>query len=243
MSIHVSSNVWRSCPQRHDRLILLLALADFANDEGYCWPSNESLAHRCRCSERHIQRMIQSLIKDGDITRLREGRGRGNSSLYLLERYSEGGVLTTFVKGDIFDKKETIQAIKGDSSLGQSVPEPKKPINRTIIEAQIVNIYDAYPKKAARPAAFKAIKRALESVDAEKLLETTKLYAKTVNGCDPQFIPYPATWFNQERYNDNPIVWKPRDETHKRTNSEGGRRAGATSQKRTSDYATVGKIR
>jgi hypothetical protein len=28
-----------------------------------------------------------------------------------------------------------------------------------------------------------------------------------VVGCDHQYLPNPSTWFNQERYNDDPSTW------------------------------------
>jgi hypothetical protein len=47
----------------------------------------------------------------------------------------------------------------------------------------------------------------------------TQLYAKAMAGANPDFIPNPATWFNQERYNDNPLTWKPRADKKASTNS------------------------
>lgn len=64
------------------------------------------------------------------------------------------------------------------------------------------SIYDAYPRKAARKSAIKAISKALKSISAESLLEKTRAYASSVSGKDPNYIPYPATWFNGERYLD-----------------------------------------
>ena len=68
-------------------------------------------------------------------------------------------------------------------------------------------IYAAYPRKVAKPAAVKAIQRALRKASPIHLLERTKAYALATADSDPQFIPYPATWFNQQRYNDDPATW------------------------------------
>lgn len=69
-------------------------------------------------------------------------------------------------------------------------------------------IYDCYPRKVGRPEALKAILKAMGKIDATKLMEKTKLYAASRVGEDPNFTPHPATWFNQERYNDDPATWK-----------------------------------
>jgi len=39
------------------------------------------------------------------------------------------------------------------------------------------------------------------------LFERTQLFAKTYNG-PVEYIPYPSTWFNQERYNDDLATWR-----------------------------------
>lgn len=63
-------------------------------------------------------------------------------------------------------------------------------------------IYEQYPRKIARAAGIKAIIKALNRVDSVTLREKTIAYAKSVKGKDPQYIPHPATWFNEERYSD-----------------------------------------
>jgi hypothetical protein len=44
------------------------------------------------------------------------------------------------------------------------------------------------------------------------LLEKTLAYAQSRVGQDQQFTPHPATWFNQERFNDEPVVKVVTDE-------------------------------
>lgn len=90
MSLHVTSAVWRDSPSWGDRLLVLLALADCANDEGRCWPSQASLARRTRCSERGVQKIIDALISDKEIELVRPGGGRGKSAEYRLALYAKG---------------------------------------------------------------------------------------------------------------------------------------------------------
>jgi hypothetical protein len=56
--------------------IVLLALADCANDEGHCWPSVASLVRKCSKSERTIQASIKRLVDEGLLIR-REVLGKG----------------------------------------------------------------------------------------------------------------------------------------------------------------------
>ena len=58
--------------------IVLLALADCANDEGGCWPSMATLAKKCSKSDRTVQASIKKLVKAGHLTR-NETPGKGCS--------------------------------------------------------------------------------------------------------------------------------------------------------------------
>jgi hypothetical protein len=70
----------------------------------------------------------------------------------------------------------------------------------------IESIYQSYPKKVDKGHAIKAINAALEKVDANVLLESVKRYAAQWDGKDKKFCPNPATWFNGERWADEPEI-------------------------------------
>jgi hypothetical protein len=67
-------------------------------------------------------------------------------------------------------------------------------------------IYRAFPLKVGKPAALRAIAKALSKTSFDNLLAKTKAFAEARNG-DMEFCPHPATWFNGERYNDDPSTW------------------------------------
>jgi hypothetical protein len=67
--------VWELDLPDSDKLVLL-ALADCANDEGHCWPSVRSLTIKCSKSERTIQGSIKKLVEEGHLIR-REVPGKG----------------------------------------------------------------------------------------------------------------------------------------------------------------------
>jgi hypothetical protein len=70
-------------------------------------------------------------------------------------------------------------------------------------------IFNSYPRKVGKPKAIKSILKAMKKFpeDSDYLLQATIKFAKSRVGQDPEFTPYPATWFNQERYNDDE-PWK-----------------------------------
>jgi 5-methylcytosine-specific restriction endonuclease McrA len=73
------------------------------------------------------------------------------------------------------------------------------------------SIYAAYPRKVAKPAALRAINSALKTTSAADLLAKTTAYAEAVASwpdADAKFVPHPATWYNQQRYLDDPSEWR-----------------------------------
>lgn len=83
MSIKVSTWVWERSKHRGTQKLLLLALAEFANDSGICWPSVDTLSKRIGESDRHTRQLIQKLVASGDLL-LVTGGGRGNTTRYAI---------------------------------------------------------------------------------------------------------------------------------------------------------------
>ena len=85
MSISLMTDVWR-LPLQASRKMVLLALADNANDEGTdCWPSIGKLVEKCSMSERSIQVHLSGLEDAGYIKR-HERLGRSNKFTIYVER-------------------------------------------------------------------------------------------------------------------------------------------------------------
>lgn len=135
MSIKVASHVWEHSQQSGSALLMLLALADHANDDGACWPSIETLARKCRVSERQARRLIRKLEDDGELA-TDVGGGRGNASIYWVllgkgdmgDRVSEEKGTSGAEKGDMGDTKgDTHDHKRGHSYVPRSVRNHKEP--------------------------------------------------------------------------------------------------------------------
>jgi len=61
MSFSAMNWAWKQALTPHAKL-LLMALADRADDQGACWPSIPRLAQQCRLSPRTVQRLLQALV-------------------------------------------------------------------------------------------------------------------------------------------------------------------------------------
>ena len=67
MSVYVSSWVWKHSKAKDHQLLVLLALADMANDEGKSWPSMRTICERCRISERSARGAVSQASANGEL--------------------------------------------------------------------------------------------------------------------------------------------------------------------------------
>lgn len=83
MSVKVSSRLWENSHASGGDLLVLLALADHANEDGECWPGIASLASKTRMSERNVQRILRRLREAGELhVTQRPGKGWNSTSMY-----------------------------------------------------------------------------------------------------------------------------------------------------------------
>lgn len=75
MSIKLMSDAW-STPLPAMQKLVLLAIADCANDEGLAWPSVATIAKKSGCNERTVQRNLRALEEAGLLIR-EEVLGKG----------------------------------------------------------------------------------------------------------------------------------------------------------------------
>ena len=123
MSIRVMSRVWDHYPGKGSDLLAMLALADWSDDDGRCYPSVAALARKIRLQERQAQRSLRDLIEQGflSVTGNENGGAPGMTRRYRvnLERLT-GVTQDTPLKVDgCHARRET--GVAGDT---QTVNEP-----------------------------------------------------------------------------------------------------------------------
>jgi DnaD/phage-associated family protein len=82
MSIKRMTAVWDHSKARGAQLLLLLAIADNAGDEGLAWPGLEELAKRTRVKKRAVIDQIEKLEKTGELRVLRR---MGKHNYYIVD--------------------------------------------------------------------------------------------------------------------------------------------------------------
>jgi len=67
MSVRVMDHVWKFGKATNGDLLVLLAVADYANDNGEAWPSVSTLAKKARLKERQTQYSLRRLVEAGEL--------------------------------------------------------------------------------------------------------------------------------------------------------------------------------
>lgn len=122
---------------------------------------------------------------------------------------------------DSYEKEVTaLRKVLGSPSEGASkvlrTPEPiPAPVPEPVPEhsparaealAEFEIWYESYPRKKSRGAAERAYRTARKLASAEQLLAGVERFKATLNGTEPRFIAYPATWLSGKRWLDDDVA-------------------------------------
>ncbi len=83
MSVEIMARVWNESVHTGTALLMLLAIADHANNDGVCWPSISKLAEKARVKPRQASNLIALLRDSGELS-VSTGKGRNNTSIYVV---------------------------------------------------------------------------------------------------------------------------------------------------------------
>lgn len=223
----ISSTIWREPKETKVLWITMLAMA---TKDGEVEASIPGLAHLAGLTVDETELALRTLLAPDPFSRSKENAGR------RIETIDGGWVLINHAKYRAAmsqdDRREYMKLhmrAKRSKDVLANVSTGLAPLTQAEAEAKEdplpipaeEQVYAAYPKKVGRKEALRAIAKALKANTADKLLERTKAYAEAVANWptdDMRFVPHPATWFNQGRYDDDPEQWN-RVETN-------GKRAG-----------------
>ena len=129
MSIYVMSQVWAGSQHKGAALLLMLALADFAHDDGTnAYPSVATLARKTRMSDRQVQRLIQQCERSGELVAERSTDGLHSTrySVVLSALNVTGGKMSPAYR----------RLGPGDNVVTRNVPKETSEAGTTKEEAQ-----------------------------------------------------------------------------------------------------------
>ena len=190
----------------HTAFRLYAVLARYADNVTHqAFPSLDTLAERLGCSEKTVRRAIDDLVKHGAITK--DNRGRYQSSLYTVmtglpkgSKVSKGGSKVSLVGSKVSTRLDTDDQVTITTELEPLELEPQNDIVQKFNE-----FWAVFPRKQGKGKAKEAFKKAIDDgADIDAILRGAGRYASDPNLPDPKFVPMPATWLNQERWEDGP---------------------------------------
>lgn len=217
MSIEVSAEVWRHSKQRGSRLLLLVAIADYCNAEGWAWPSIKSLCQRTRMGERYVQKMLQEIKEDGELEIRARSNEKGQQSNFYRVRITPVNNGTPPVHDAPPDEPEYTPPVNRSTPNPSIQPsrnhqEGDSPLTpdgggESSIKSKMTGFDDfwsAYPVKKKKETAQRAWKRHGCSAKLEEILLAITIQ-KTWPGwlkSGGRFIPHPSTWLNSHAWDD-----------------------------------------
>ena len=77
------NRVWETSTAKNSALVVMLALANRADEDGLCWPGVAYIARRARLEERQVQNILRQLAASGELY-IAAGGGRSNTNLYFI---------------------------------------------------------------------------------------------------------------------------------------------------------------
>lgn len=152
MSVKVMTAVFDRYPNGGGEMLLALALADHASDDGTrVFPSIKALAEKTRQSERSVQYQLRRMQEAGWLILVSAGNGgRSMSSEYRISLdWIKGAEIAPFKKGAIDDQKGANDGTKGCNPRQERV-QPIAPANNHhgIIKEPSVTVIGADAPKA-----------------------------------------------------------------------------------------------
>lgn len=181
-----------------DKLVLLM-LANLADENGFCFPSHSYLARVTEMSERSVQRSIERLVSRGLLIKESRYKERGQTSNgYTV--VMRGDNLTTPPRQNDTHPHDNMTPYTDNNNL-----KPKQTRKRGNYSAAFNDFWEAYPKRPNdnKWNAFLKWQSATNGlISADDLNRAAQKFNRANANTDPRYIPMCATWLNQRRYED-----------------------------------------
>lgn len=154
MSVRIMAQVWDGYPGGGSDLLALLALADWSDDEGRCWPSIASIGKKTRLSRSQAQRVVHGLIDEGFVSVVgnQEGGAPGSTRQYRINLEALTGRMDATGRASATGSMDAQDGSHGRADTG------RMGATQTIIEPSITTkrVAQALPTSPAKTKVQKA---------------------------------------------------------------------------------------
>lgn len=199
--------------------LILIGIANHDGDGG-SWPGMDTLADYAEVTRRQAQKLLRQLVDLGLVS-VEENAGgtartRGDRRPNLYRLHLDGASSTTSRDGvsssaprGVVQRADGVSSTTPEPSSNHPEPSPPSAVAPVLsIDQAFEAFYGKYPRKVGKPAAKRAWKVAIKRDGIDAIRAGFKAWVKhwADDKIEEQFIPHPATWLNQARYNDQPPV-------------------------------------
>lgn len=221
MSVEAMQWVWKNGPSDMTERMVLLAIADHADEGGRGYPSMVGIAEKTCLTERGARGVVRRL-ESGGWLKTDIGGGRGGKSVYtVLMKNQEPetrnmGETQNQKPGMTFpETAETRNVATLNPEGGCTKPGTRVPPNHqgTIKEPSVSSsarqiafsrFWAVYPKRVEKKGAQSKFDAAVKSgVDPERIISAAEAYARSDN-VQRGFVKHPTTWLSTGCWDDEP---------------------------------------
>ena len=181
------------------------------------WMSHQKIDHATAskmppkpCDSRTLARIREDSCEDQGLDRIKEGIGKDQGK----DAFAESA------------KEEPNQAPE-DFFVGKTKQSNRV---RDDYSEDFENWWKCYPRREAKGAAWKAWPKALATIQQAQdiaqpiavlwLIEVTRKFAESPKG-QGNFVPHPATFLNEKRFDDDPGQWQRTDSNNRNSQRSG----------------------
>ncbi len=203
MSIEVMVEVLHHSKAQGRAKLVLLGIANHQGEQG-AWPSIETLAKYANASERSVMRDIQELESLGELVVERNSapiRGQYRPNLYWVTVNSSGVTEST---SGVTDSTSgvTNRVVRGDTVVTLNNINHQETLKE--LNVQFDEFWKTFPRRQGKGDARNSFIKARAHTEFETIMAGARQYANDPNRVDA-FTTMPATWLNQERWEDEPL--------------------------------------
>ncbi len=177
--------------------LVLLMIANYANEYNEAYPSQQHLAKLCQCTRVSINKHIKDLNKLGLITTKKQKNNMYGYNLYVLNIKSVNNIDTPNVNNIDLTSKQILHNTQDTHN----------------------SLFEHFWNKCPRKIGKKKVKSIYTNLVAKKevtqnqLITAMQRYADSVKDTDTAFIAHPTTWLNQGRWEDK-IEYKKKNKNY-----------------------------
>lgn len=168
------ARVWEKSRHAGSELLMLLALADFSDDEGRAYPAVPTLAKKCRMTPRNANLILAALRRTGELV-IRKNEGPKGTNLYQIAHHPTPEA--AFIPEERFTLKppsappetgflKPLKPASDEPSVNHQEPstrrdaaKPHRSKNIESVPDGFVDFWNAYDKKNGKTNALKEWKQ------------------------------------------------------------------------------------